>query len=136
MHSPLNDKNKSRLRVGKSYAGYGLFATDSFKKGERVVEYVGYKVPNKVIEDMKGDNKYLFDLNKTHTIDGRPKFNIARWANHACKPNAEADTSKGRIYLSAIKNIKPGDEITWDYGKEYFDEYIGKEKCRCNSCRA
>ena len=49
--------------------------------------------------------------------------------------SAEANGIRGRIYLVALRSIQPGDEITWDYGKEYVDEHIGKGKCKCNSCR-
>lgn len=134
IQSTLNEKNKHRVRVGRSYAGHGLFAREAFKKGERIIEYVGLKITNKEVEAIPGDNRYLLEIGNRYTIDGRPRFNIARYANHACRPNAEAETIRGRVFLTAKKAIAADDEITWDYGKEYFKEFITKEKCRCPAC--
>ena len=131
--SELNEKNKHRVRAGKSSAGLGLFAKDTFKKGERIVEYVGKRLTNKEVEAIRS-NKYLLEINSKVTIDGSPRINIARYANHSCKPNAEADIIRRRMFLLAKKTILPGDEITWDYGKEYFNEYIKKGNCRCAPC--
>lgn len=133
MTSKFNELNKSRHRVGRSFAGFGLFATDSFKKGEKIIEYVGLRLTAKQADEVKV-NRYHFELNNRYTLDGRPRWNTARYANHSCKPNAEANIIKGKIYIVAIKNIKPGDEITYDYGKEYLDEYIKREDCLCPPC--
>ena len=62
-------------------------------------------------------------------IDGKPKWNKAGYINHSCVPNCEAEISKGRIFISAIKNVKEGDELTYDYGKEYWLEHC--QPCRC-----
>ena len=79
---------------------------------------------------------YLFEINKNLTIDGTDRKNVARYINHACKPNCEIDTPKGRIFVSAVKNIKKGEELNYDYGEEYFDEFIKPNGCRCSSCVA
>ena len=62
--------------------------------------------------------------------------NIARYINHACRPNAESDVNsrKRKVIIRAIKTIEPGEEITYDYGKIYFNAYIGKENCLCPKC--
>ncbi len=134
IYSELNENNKHRVKAGKSYAGLGLFAKDTFKKGEKILEYVGKRLNNKEVEVIT-QNKYLFEINSRVTVDGSTRLNTARYANHSCKPNAEADVIRGHAYLIAKKAIKPGDEITWDYGKDYFDEHITKDKCLCTPCK-
>lgn len=82
------------------------------------------------------DNKYLFDLNKRWAIDGSVRRNTARYINHSCKPNAVPHEVGGKIKIYAKKNIQPGDEITYDYGKEYFDIFLEPVGCRCAACAA
>lgn len=117
------------VRVGKSSAGLGLFATRAYKKGERIIEYVGRTLTN--AEEYSSRSKYLFEVNKRKTIDGAARTNIARYINHSCTPNCEPEIERGRIYIDAIKSIKPGEEFTYDYGEEYFDEHIKPFGCRC-----
>ncbi len=132
--SGLNTKNSHRVRVGRSSAGLGLFSTDGFEKGERIVEYVGKRLTNKQVEKIV-ENRYLLEINSRYTINGSLRSNIARYANHACRPNAETDTIAGRVYLIAKKAIKTGEEITWDYGEEYFNDFIKGDGCMCATCR-
>src|SRR5665811_700886 len=105
------------VRVGRSSAGLGLFATRAYKKGERVIEYVGRVIP--IAEEYTSKSKYLFEVNKRKTIDGKPRMNIAGYINHSCRPNCEPEIERGHIFIDAIKKIQPGDEFTYDYGKEY-----------------
>ena len=67
------------------------------------------------------------------TLDGKPAINKAGYINHSCRPNCEPIVHKARVYVFARRAIKPGEELTYDYGKEYFDEYL-KGKCRCEKC--
>lgn len=117
------------VRVGKSSAGLGLFATRAFKKGERIIEYVGRTLST--AEEYTSRSKYLFEVNKRKTIDGAVRTNIARYINHSCKPNCEPEIERGRIFIDAIKTIKEGEEFTYDYGEEYFIEHIKPLGCRC-----
>lgn len=116
----------------KDGAGFGLRTKVPFKKGDFVIEYVGIKYPNVEVEE--NTTKYLFELNNRYTIDGSPRWNIARYINHSCRPNCEVDIVRGHINIYAIKSIKSGDEITYDYGKEYFDEFIKPYGCKCEKC--
>ncbi len=118
------------VRVGRSSAGLGLFATRTFKKGERIIEYFGRTLTT--AEEYSSRSKYLFEVNKRKTIDGTLRENIARYINHACKPNCEPEIERGRVYIDAIKPIKMGEEFTYDYGEEYFDEHIKPRGCRCH----
>jgi len=123
---------KKFVTVKRSSAGLGLFADGDIKKNGLVVEYRGRVVPNKIADDM--DSKYLFEINSRKTIDGSTRKNIARYINHSCKPNCEPEIKKGRVFIFAKKNIKAGEEITYDYGKEYFNHYIKPYGCRCFYC--
>ncbi len=76
----------------------------------------------------------MFEINSRWTIDGKSRRNLGRYANHSCRPNAESDIVKGKIFLRAIKTIQPGDEVTYDYGKEYFQMFIKPKGCRCVKC--
>lgn len=127
-----NAKDFRVVRAGKGQ-GLGLIAKLGYKKGDFIIEYIGKKLTNKEAED--NTTKYLFDLDKKFTIDGSPRWNIARYINHSCRPNAEADIVKGHILISAIKTINPGDEINYDYGKEYFNEFIKPYGCKCIKCK-
>ena len=77
-------------------------------------------------------NMYLFEVSKNKTIDGSVRWNKARYMNHSCDGNAESQVVKGRVFISATKNIKKSEEIVYDYGEEFFREYIG-DSCRCAS---
>src|ERR1044071_3692054 len=111
---------KSRFRVGGSRPGRGLFATEPIKKGKFIVEYKGRLLNNEQCE--KVDNKYLFEVNARWTIDGARRSNLARYINHSCRGNSDTYIlPTHQIKIRAIKNIKPGDEITYDYGKDHFD---------------
>jgi uncharacterized protein len=123
----------ARVSVRRSSAGLGLFACSSFKKGETVIEYVGERVPTSVGDDR--NNRYMFNINTKWDIDGSPRYNTARYANHSCRPNAEALNRRSRIYIVAKKNIKEGEEITYHYGKDHFEGFIKKHGCRCVKCK-
>jgi hypothetical protein len=127
--------NKS-YRVGRSRTGLGLFATKPIKKGAKIVRYFGPLLDSRKKKDDAIENKYLFELNGRWTIDGSVRKNIARYINHACKPNAESDVSprKRKVVIRAIKKIEPGDEINYDYGTDYFKAYLKPIGCKCDAC--
>ncbi len=110
----------------------GLFVRAPFRTGERVVEYTGKKIPTKVADEL--DTKYLFEIDEDWTIDGSPRTNTARYINHSCRPNCESDIRGGKIFIFALRNIREGEELTMDYGDEYFDEFIKPFGCRCDFC--
>jgi hypothetical protein len=132
---PAISSNKP-YRVGRSRTGLGLFATKPIKKGAKIVRYFGPLLDSKKKKDDAIENKYLFELNNRWTIDGSVRKNIARYINHACKPNAESDVSprKRKVVIRAIKNISPGEEINYDYGTDYFKAYLKPIGCKCDAC--
>ncbi|MEA2865441.1 MAG: uncharacterized protein QOE39_156 [Bradyrhizobium sp.] len=128
--------SKKPYRVGRSPTGLGLFATRPIKKGTKIVRYFGPLLDCKKKKDDAVENKYLFELNGRWTIDGSVRENIARYINHACKPNAESDVRprKRKVFIRAIKNIEPGEEINYDYGTDYFKAYLKPIGCKCDAC--
>ena len=123
-------------RVGRSRTGLGLFATKPIKKGTKIVRYFGPLLDSKKKKEDAIENKYLFELTNRWTIDGSVRANVARYINHACKPNAESDVKprKRKVFIRAIKNIEPGDEINYDYGTDYFKAYLKPIGCKCAAC--
>ena len=127
---------KKPYRVGRSRTGLGLFATRKIKKGTKIIRYFGPLLDSKKKKDDAIENKYLFELNNRWTIDGSVRKNIARYINHACRPNAESDVKprKRKVFIRAIKNIEPGEEIKYDYGTDYFKAYLKPIGCKCDAC--
>jgi len=118
--------------VRRTNTGLGLFALQPIAKGTRIIEYTGPLIPNEEVDKRRG--RYFFGVNTKWTIDGSPRSNVARYINHSCKPNAEALICGRRVWIWSRKNIKPGEEIAYDYGKEYFDDIIRPMGCRCEKC--
>jgi SET domain-containing protein len=123
-------------RIGRSRTGLGLFATKPIKKGSKIIRYIGPLLDCNKEKDDAVENKYLFQVTSRWTIDGSLRKNIARYINHSCKPNAESDVQKikRRVDIRAIKDIAPGEEINYDYGTDYFKEYLKPIGCKCDSC--
>ena len=121
--------SKHQLKVKRGLAGLGLFAVNPINKGDFVIEYFG-----PLLTDEEADKKrglYLFDvMDSKWTIDGSSRKNIARYINHSCKPNCEAVTEGDHVYAYALRNIKAGEELTYDYGKDYMEDL----DCRCWHC--
>ena len=132
---PAIPSNKP-YRVGRSRTGLGLFATKPIKRGAKIIRYFGPLLDCRKKKDDAVENKYLFELNGRWTIDGSVRKNIARYINHACKPNAESDVNprKRKVVIRAIKKIEPGEEINYDYGTDYFKAYLKPIGCKCDAC--
>jgi SET domain-containing protein len=124
------------FRVGRSRTGLGLFATRDLPRGTEIVEYKGRRIHTPRAKELEWvrANRYLFEINSHWTIDGSSRRNLARYVNHACRPNAEAVLTGGRMVYRATKRIPEGNEITVDYGKEYFDLYLKPIGCLCLTC--
>lgn len=122
------------VRVKKSSAGLGLFANKQFKRGDLIIEYTGETISEEEVNRRGG--KYLFELNDDWAIDGKGRDNIARYINHSCKPNCypELNEEETRVFIYAKKKITPGEELTYDYGKDYFDKIIKPVGCKCANC--
>ena len=120
---------------GSKIHGMGGFARKKMRKGERIIEYVGEQVSKKesARRCIEEDNRYIFQINRKWDIDGDVDWNPARWINHSCDPNAETDIIDDRVYISALRKIEPGEEITYNYNFD-LEEYEGYP-CNCGKRR-
>ena len=127
---------KRAFRVGRSRTGLGLFAIRPIRKRARIAEYKGRLLTTKEAEKIEArGNRYLYEINSRWTIDGTPRSNLARYGNHSCNPNAETTIQKRRVFIYALRAIKAGEEITYDYGIDYLKNVIGRSNCKCSRCR-
>jgi hypothetical protein len=125
-------KTGSHLVVRRTTAGLGLFTLKEIPAGKRIIEYTGPLVTAEEVARRRG--KYFFEVDENYAIDGSPRSNTARYINHSCRPNAEAWVTGRRVWVWSKRAIKAGDEITLDYGKEYFDDNIRPKGCKCAAC--
>ena len=114
----------------------GLYANCDIKKGTKIIEYRGKIISIKKSEtDPKFDNGkaiYLFNINKRYDLDGDFKFNTARLINHSCNPNCEVFGSGLKVWVYAMKNIRKGEELSYDYGFSYDEDYK-RYPCNCGA---
>ena len=125
--------------------GSGVYATQVISKNEDIIEYIGEKITKK-----EGDKRsaqrikkhlnsnitgsvYIFELNKKYDIDGSPLYNKARYINHSCEPNCEVNIKKNKIWISSIKKIKKGQELSYDYGYPFNKDDYKDHPCKCGS---
>lgn len=120
------------IRRSRPGLGHGLFATADIRKGDFILEYTGKRIPTAVADTLK--SRYLFEVDRRWTIDGSDRGNIARYINHSCVPNSEGEIRDGAVLIYANRDIKRGEELTIDYGDEYFDEFIKPVGCKCDHC--
>ncbi len=127
--------------------GNGVFAARKIPAGARIIEYQGKRITEKQAEKRFGldpDNPhhtFFFSLESGKLIDGGDEGNDARWINHSCEPNCEAQEEKGRVFIHAMRDIMRGEELNYDYGL-VIDEKMSKAlkkayECRCGNpdCR-
>ena len=131
--------SRKPYHVRRSKTGLGLFAAAPIENGASIAEYSGPRISSAEAQrrERRTGSRYMFEINSRVTIDGSGRGNIGRYANHACgrAPNAESTLAKGKIILRAIKNIRPGDEITYDYGREYVELFLKTNGgCKCAAC--
>lgn len=117
----------------------GVFASQFIPKEKKIIEYVGEKITKKEAEtraiNPKTESKgkvYLFELNKRYDIDGDVPYNLAKYINHSCSPNCEVVIENNHIWVIALREIKSGEEVTFNYGYE-FDEDFKQHPCYCNN---
>ncbi len=122
------------LQVKRGAHGLGLFTKENIGKGVYIIEYTGELISSD--EANRRGGQYLFELNDKWTIDGKGRENKARYINHSCRPNCEAELSadEKHVFIQAKRNIKAGEELYYDYGKEFWNTYIKPKGCRCTKC--
>ncbi len=145
---PAASAGGRRIQVRRSGVhGKGVFALQPIARGEVVIEYKGEVISwpealRRHPHDPSDPNHtFYFHIDDKHVIDAKVGGNAARWINHACQPNCEADEVDGRVFIKALRAIRPGEELFYDYGLVIDERYTPKLKkqfeCRCGSkaCR-
>lgn len=128
------DASKVEVRASGIH-NTGCFAACEIRKGERVIEYVGPLISKaESLRECENENVYIFTLNDKNDINGNVDWNPARFINHSCEPNCEAENDDEHIWILALRDIKPGEELTYNYGfdlEEYKDYPCN---CGATSC--
>jgi SET domain-containing protein len=143
----LNGRGR-RIQVRRSGVhGKGVFALKPIAEGSEIIEYIGERITWKEAlkrhphDPSDPNHTFYFHIDDKQVIDAASGGNAARWINHACTPNCEADEEEGRVFIKALRDIEPGEELFYDYGLVIDDRYTPKLKkqfeCRCGSadCR-
>ncbi len=137
-----------RIQVRRSGVhGKGVFALQDLAEGETIIEYVGEVITWDEAQDRHPhdpndpNHTFYFHVNEDKVIDAQYGGNSSRWINHSCDPNCEADEENDRIFIKALRNIKAGEELNYDYGLIIDEPYTKKLKaeypcwCGAKSCR-
>ena len=116
--------------------GRGVYAKEFIPAGTRIIEYTGKRMAWKEAEDNKNDpHTFIFGLEGGKVINAAIGGNEARWINHSCNPNCEAILEEGRVFIDAMRDIEPREELSYDYSLEIDEPITEKAKkeyaCRC-----
>jgi uncharacterized protein len=134
---PGEEKKSRSLSVKKSSLhGFGCFATFRFLKGNRIAEYAGEKISRKeAMRRLKRlDGKRISELEAEWYVDGSVDGNQTQYINHSCDPNADAVVIDGSLFIFALREIAPGEEITVDYLNS-FEQDRSVCQCLAAACR-
>jgi uncharacterized protein len=137
-----------RIQVRRSGVhGKGVFALAPLSRHEVIIEYKGEVITWKEAlrrhphDPQDPNHTFFFHIDDKHVIDANVGGNASRWINHACRPNCEADEVEGRVFVKALRAIRPGEELFYDYGLVFDARQTKKVKkqfeCRCGTrgCR-
>jgi SET domain-containing protein len=141
-------RNGRRVQVRRSGVhGKGVFALAAIPAGETIIEYTGERITWKEAlrrhphDPAQPNHTFYFHIDDQHVIDANVDGNAARWINHACDTNCEADEVDGRVFIKATRDVRPGEELFYDYGLVIEGRMTAKLKreypCHCGSahCR-
>ena len=127
----IMDKSlKEKFALKKTTHGLGLVTKIPLKRDTFIVEYTGEKITQE--EGDRRGGRYLMVYDKKYMIDGKGRENLGRYVNHSCKPNCKTYMENKKIRVYTIKNVAAGEELTYNYGKEYCDAYC--KPCLCGAC--
>jgi uncharacterized protein len=146
--SPSGSSSNRRIQVRRSGVhGKGVFALQDIAEGETLIEYVGEVISWDEAQDRHPhdpndpNHTFYFHVNEDKVIDALHGGNSSRWINHSCDPNCEADEQNERIFIKALRNIKAGEELNYDYGliidEPYTKKLLAEYPCWCGAknCR-
>jgi hypothetical protein len=123
-----------------SIQGMGAFASRFIRKGTRIIEYTGERITPAEADRRYNDDEsehpqvLLFSVNRRTVIDAGVGGNAARFINHSCEPNCETVTQEKRIYVEALRDIKKGEELCYDYNltRDGDDTYELEQRYACH----
>ena len=127
--------------------GLGAFATLPIPAGTRLIEYTGERLTPAEADarypDVPGErhHTFLFAIDDDVVIDAAVDGNEARFINHSCDPNCDAIVEDGRIWIETIRDVRPGEELAYDYAYRLEERHTPAAKrrypCNCGarSCR-
>jgi len=136
-------KRTAQIEVRESGVhGRGVYATQLISQGTRIIEYTGQRVSWEAAPDDDNDpHTFNFGLENGEVINAEIGGNDARWINHSCDPNCEAIEEDDSIFIYAMRDIQPGEELFYDYAMEIDEPITEKSKkkfaCHCgrSNCR-
>ena len=128
----MSSKKPRHVIKRTALCGLGFFTLVAIPQDKRIIEYVGPILTKE--ETAKIRNSYLMAIDDEYFIDGSPRTNAARYINHSCQPNARAYRTGVRVWIWSIRDIEAGEEITYDYGTKYFEDFIAPVGCKCEKC--
>lgn len=115
--------------------GVGGFARVDISAGTRIIEYTGEKITKKEsLLRCERHNECIFALDDERDLDGNAPSNPARFLNHSCQPNCEALLEQGRIWIMSLRQIRAGEELTFNYGYDLEDYRQYPCSCRAAGC--
>ena len=115
--------------------GTGGYARANITKGTKLIEYVGRKITKAESEiQCEGDNVFIFTLDDEFDLDGNVGWNPARFINHSCAANCEAEWDEDRLWIVALRNIQPGEELSFNYGYDLEDYRDHPCLCGTTAC--
>jgi Proteins containing SET domain len=110
--------------------GTGAFAAREIPRETRIIEYTGERISkSESLRRCEANNEYIFTLTETEDLDGSVDWNLARFINHSCEPNCDAEEIEGRIWIVANRDILPGQELSFNYGFDLED--FRDHPCQC-----
>jgi uncharacterized protein len=112
--------------------GTGGFAVQKIPAGTRIIEYIGELITKEEsLRRVEADNEFIFELDGEHDLDGSVDWNPARLINHSCGPNCESEIDEDHVWIVAMRDIEPGEELTFNYCYDLED--YRQYPCRCGS---
>ena len=115
--------------------GTGGYARKDIPASTVIVEYVGERINKpESVRRCEDNNVYIFTIDEEWDLDGNVSWNPARFINHSCAPNCEAEWDEGRIFINALRDLKQGEELTFNYGYDLEDYLDNICQCRTPAC--
>lgn len=119
-HAPRLGARRTQVRRSGVH-GRGVFAMRAIAAGERILEYTGEVIPWEEAlrrhphDPTQPTHTFYFHIDDSHVIDGKHGGNSARWINHSCEPNCDSEIVGQRVFIRALRDLRPGEELSFDY---------------------